>query len=243
MPDFILVLFYNILWMALTLATAGLLGHMATPAQMLAQGYQKGLPFLAHGGMWGDLLLFGPIMAYVIGFHRDDIDWQDLKIMLPIGFAMSCAMHWVYTKTDFPDSLAWVGGPVMGLTAAGILHLIYMGVGFAIVGMFLFSSPSIHPIEYLVVAILLGVHIAVGNHLVLGVLNEVHHWSWCPEFLRKPDPYITIAAVCAILVVIVGIRTEIVMAGILAAVYLAIVGSAWFLAREYLYSHGNDLLA
>lgn len=196
MPIGLTVASISILWVLME----GLLAYadgMLTPSQMLARypTHLQGLPFICHGGMWGDLLFITPIVGIIVALYGDQWSTTQMLVMLGIGMVLSGAIHSVYVMTPFADSLAWKGG----ISAAGWVHVLYMGVALAIVGLLYFYTANVPPTYLVVVSVLLTAHVAIGNHIVLGWLNELHHWSWCPDFIHKPDPWITIAAVCVIL--------------------------------------------
>lgn len=172
-------------------------GGMLTPSQMLVKyrNHPQGLPFICHGGMWGDLFLITPIVDIVVALYGDQWSTMQMGVMLGIGMVLSGAMHGVYFMTPFPDSLAWKGG----ISAAGLVHVVYMGIAFAIIGLLFICTANVPPTYLIVVSVVLTVHVAIANHIVLGWLNESYRWSWCPDFIHKPDPWITIAAAGAIL--------------------------------------------
>lgn len=170
---------------------------MLTPSQMLRKhpDYLRGLPFIAHGGMWGDLILITPLVMYIVANFVDQWTILQWLLMYVIGSLISLVMHVMYVQTPFPDSLAWKGG----LSGAGVLHVVYMALMLSFVGMFYFYTTGASHDMVAVVSVVLAMHVAVGNHIVLGAFNRILHFSWCPEFIAKPDPWVTIGAVCAIL--------------------------------------------
>lgn len=165
---------------------------MLTPAQMLAKyPGRRGLPFIAHGGMWGDIVIISPLAGIIVGTYSDNWTLVQIVTMLAIGMMLSCAMHWTYVQTPFPDSLAWKGE---GITAAGWFHVFYMGAAFAIIGLLYFYTPSPDSPLVLLTGTLLSMHVVVGTHIPLGVFNELEPMAWCPDFLVPPTGYVVLGA-------------------------------------------------
>ena len=171
--------------------------HMFTAEQMLYKHPQhpQGLPFLWHGGMWGDLFIITPILGIIVALYASQWSLLQVSILMGVGMVMSIGMHVIYLQTPFPDCLAWKGG----MSPAGVLHIPYMGGALGVIGLFLFCTRGVPNWNLVAIGIALTVHIAIGNHMLLGWVNTHLHFPWCPEFLRRPDPWVTTGAVCAIL--------------------------------------------
>ncbi len=190
-----LAAFVSLVWVLLEGFCAWRNG-MLTAKQMARKypKYPKGLPIVWHGGMWGDLFIISSIIGFAVAWYSAQWSGGQLAFMLIIGMALSAVMHMIYIKTPFPDSLAWREE----LSIAGYLHFLYMGIVFAILGLLFFYTTALSPTFLIIVSVLLALHVAIGNHLLLGWANESHfHFKWCPDFIHKPDPWITIGAACA----------------------------------------------
>lgn len=165
---------------------------MLTPKQMSAKYPDwRGLPFIAHGGMLGDIFIISPLAGIIVGTYGSSWTLVQIVTMFAITMALSGVMHWTYVQTPFPDSLAWKGD---GITAAGWLHVIYMGVAFAIIGLLYLCTPSPNPPLVLLAGLLLCVHVVIGTHILLGVFNELEPIEWCPNFLAPPTGYVVLGA-------------------------------------------------
>jgi len=147
---------------------------MLFPSQMVLR-YPVGFPFIANGGMWGDLL-FVTLVLYIIGNYTNEWSWKEIVPALILGVAASYAMHYfVYLKGDLPDSLAGGGRPI---SPAGWVHVAYFGVGLALIGLFYFcSTPTINDVIW--VGTLLALHIIVANHVPFYYIAKANHFSWC----------------------------------------------------------------
>lgn len=200
---------------------------MLTPAQMSAKYPDwRGLPFITHGGMWGDVFIISPLVGLIVGTYGGGWTLVQIVTMLGIAMALSGVMHWTYVQTPFPDSLAWKGE---GITAAGWLHVIYMGVAFAIIGLLYFCTPSPNPPLVLLTGLLLSIHVIIGTHIPLGVFNELEPMEWCPSFLAPPTGYVVIVAwgiLIAMTMFAVGVSAGLLLA-MTAALFLLLVWM-WF---------------
>ena len=152
---------------------------------------RRGLPFIAHGGMWGDIFIISPLVGLIVGTYGGNWTLVQIVTMLIIAMMLSGVMHWTYVQTPFPDSLAWKGE---GITTAGWLHVVYMGAAFAIIGLLYFCTPNPNQALVLLTGLSLGVHVVVGTHIPLGVFNEFEPMEWFPDFLNPPTGYVVLGA-------------------------------------------------
>lgn len=170
---------------------------MFTPAQ-LRKKYpgRRGLPFICHGGMWGDLVLITPLLGVIVNACAHAWTAGRVLFMGAVGLLLSAVMHMFYLEIPFPDSLAWKEGL---LSRAGWFHYFFMAGVFGIVGL-LYVPESEASVALLLEALaVLTVHVILANHIPLGCLVEVFRWTWCPDFLASREPWITsIAALVAL---------------------------------------------
>lgn len=138
---------------------------MLTPAQMQAAGVKEGLPFSAHGGMWGDavLTLWLAFLVFAFGENWNLYTWGVAAV---IGGATSAAMHEQYRRGTIRE--AHVKHNM--LTTAGYLHFVYMWGAIAILVLFYLFTPNAASQVTWATTILLVVHVVVANHFVLGLL-------------------------------------------------------------------------
>ncbi len=160
-------------------ATLAYFDGMFLPSQMvLVRKYPVGLPFVAHGGMWGDLFLISPFV-YMIGKYRNEGSFTAMLCMFAIGLISSGAMHgFVYTQGELPDSLA---SARQGLTPAGWFHLFYFGAVVGLLLLFYFWSKPVGE-DLMIVSVFLTIHLLLGNHVGLKLVNSRFHFPWCPPF-------------------------------------------------------------
>ncbi len=171
---------------------------MLTPSQMMRNGRPKGLPFFAHGGMWGDLLVTA-LAAHLISRYGAEWTTSAWMLMLVAGGIMSAGMHWVYTHGTTPEAHVLDHG----LTAAGWIHAVYMTVALAILLLFYLGTRNPSPTLMWWTTGLLTLHLAIGNHFVLGLLAP----EWYPDRpLANPTGWATVLGGGAILFVVTWLR-------------------------------------
>ena len=199
--------FASILWVCATGFAAYLNGEF-WPSQMLAKfpNHPVHLPFSAHGGMWGDIFIISPLLGVVVATHGKEWRSDQIATTLVIGMVLSGIMHWQYRQTPFPDSLAWRGASFFGFSVAGMMHFIYMGAAFALIGLLYFSTPEGSRSFIIAASIALGAHGGCGNHMPLGTFSYTGLFAWCPDFLNKLT-FSTIFGAFAILAAMAGWTT------------------------------------
>lgn len=141
-----------------------------TPRQLQLMRGTKGLPFLAHGGMWGDALIISPLVALIVAYYGTKWSPVEVTVAMLVGLVSSFAMHETYRKIPWPEAHVRHGY----LTDAGWAHLVYMAAAFAVILLYFFHAPYT-PWMWAVSALLI-VHVTVGTHVVLGLLRP----AWYP---------------------------------------------------------------
>ncbi|MHB1770019.1 MAG: hypothetical protein ACYCPH_02990 [Minisyncoccota bacterium] len=142
-----------------------------TPRQMvLVAGVDEGLPFSAHGAMWGDAFLISPLVAAIVA--RWSAEWSEQAILMSvtIGIIASLVMHDGYKKSPFPEAHVRSGH----LTATGRVHAVYMAAVIAVLLLYYFDTPYA-PYMWTVSAVLIF-HTVIGTHVVLGLVKP----TWYP---------------------------------------------------------------
>ncbi len=152
-----------------------------TPAQMLTRWNKPGIPFLWHGGMWGDIFILPPLMMFIIARYANEWNMNGIIMMMSIGVAITLANHLMLIFTqDTPDPLGWKKEK-LSVTIA--LHFIYMSVYIALIGLFYFSSSADVTVTS-IVSIVIGIHTMLGTHVVLSMANRLKKWVWCIDMLN-----------------------------------------------------------
>src|SRR4051812_12850106 len=145
-----------------------------TVAQMRARGFNQGLPFAWHFAMWGDLFVISPLTAYLVDRFHPQWSRPTVILSLAVGFISSAVLHWSYTFAVFPE--AHVIGHA--LTGAGVIHIFYMGLAIAIFVQFFLFTKTVPALSLALVSALVFVHVFVGTHMVLGLINRAYPQEW-----------------------------------------------------------------
>lgn len=152
-----------------------------SPSQVMARWGQPGIAFVAHGGMWGDLILLPALMAWIITYYGSGWSTKQIVTMALVGFAITLGNHLLLMFTQrIPDPLGW---QKEWWSIPIALHFVYMTTYVALAGLFYFHS-DVSVRAAVVVSTILGIHMACGTHIPLGILNIWYQWNWCPEFLH-----------------------------------------------------------
>jgi len=162
----------------------------------LKRGKNKGygLPFLCHGGMWGDVFIVSPLVAAIVGFFG--AQWAPVHVVAAaaVGFGLSDFLHGTYKAGSFacPEAHVREGR----LTGAGTVHFVYMGAAFAVLLLYYIRAMSADEYPHvLAVSTLLTIHVMIGNHVVLGLVAP----SWYPNRpLESAGTWGAIAATAAV---------------------------------------------
>src|SRR3989344_3170415 len=172
------------------------------PNQLIAKFGKPGVSFFAHGGMWGDMFLLPTLFACIIVLYGATWSAEQIGQMVLIGVAITAANQLLCNQSPVPDVLGWQGEK-FSLTIA--MHFVYMSTYVALAGLFFCYTPGVSVTAAVCVAVVLGIHMAFGTHVPLGMINRFAQWAWCQDFLSSPVlPYlsaviwITLAALATI---------------------------------------------
>ena len=146
-----------------------------TVSQMQEAGFAQGLPFLWHFGMYGDLVLISPVIAYLVG--RSSIQYRQRSFwgFVLLGIVVSIAIGWTYTFASLPEAHM----RNHSLTRTGLVHLLYMAIAVTVLIRFFFSNVQ-SKAELRAVGTLIVVHLLLGTHMVLGLVALVVPLNWYP---------------------------------------------------------------
>ena len=142
-----------------------------TVKQMQKRGFEKGLPLMWHAGIWGDVFPLTPLLVYLVTVYSNQ--WRTINVMwaLLIGVVAIIGMGFMWVngaKKGLPEAHTHDGR----ITGAGFFHAIYFVVAIAVIILTFFCS-AISQKAAIVTAIILGVHIVYGTHIVLGLIAPV----------------------------------------------------------------------
>jgi hypothetical protein len=147
-----------------------------TVSQMHRRGLEFGLPFIWHFGMWGDLLIVSPLVAYLVGRHLARWRVPSIFSSIVVGGAISGLMSWTYTFGHVPEA------HVLNhrLTGVGWVHFVYMAVALAVILQVLLFTRGVTRGLLGVADVCLIVHVLLGTHMALGILNAISPLGWYP---------------------------------------------------------------
>jgi hypothetical protein len=171
--------------------------HFLTVYQMQENGVSSGLPFIYHFGMWGDLFIISPLAAYIVGRFLNS--WRRLRWIaasLAAGFLVSAYMHWTYLSANFPEAHV----QNHQLTTVGWAHVLYMGFALAVFTQFFLFTTNIPRALLKVASFLLVLHVVLGTHMVLGLIDLYQPLGWYPaQPLRSSEGWAVIGTLATIL--------------------------------------------
>lgn len=154
--------------------------RMLWPTQM-TERYPIGFPLAANGAIWGNMILISAAL-YVIGTYSDQWGKKDLLLALILGGTITYALfEHVYLKGKFPDALAGGGRPI---SPAGRMAMLHMTFTIAAIVLFYFHITATKA-DVLIIGALLIIYIPVANHAVLGWLNSMFAYPWCPRIFAE----------------------------------------------------------
>ena len=136
-------------------------------SEMLGRGIPQGLPFADHAGMWGDLLIVSPIIAFIAAQYSSDWSLRDYVMAGVSALVTTAIMHLLYTKIDFPESHTQNGR----LTKAGWIHFAYMAFVLEYLILFYFHTQGVSLHVFYIISGLLVFHQVMSNHIILEIMR------------------------------------------------------------------------
>lgn len=177
------------------------LDGMLLPSQRPAAGLW--FPAIANGAIWANLVLLS-VALYHIGRYWWQWNFEEVLLAFVVGLAVSFALfYFVYQRGKFPDALAGGGRPI---SPAGWVMVLYSGIVYAFIALF-YLRASATAADVVLVGVLLAAYIPIANHAVLGWLNSLFSFPWCPRiFAEESTPLRFILGGEALVIVATGLK-------------------------------------
>jgi hypothetical protein len=154
--------------------------------QMLRRGVSNGWSFLEHGGMWADVVVISPLVAYVLSHYR--LNWNTwYGIALALGaILISVFLGKMYAEAAKTTPEAHTHD--RRTTPAGWVHGLFAVTGVWVMAMFFFTplDPKVSPRDILIVAGILT------PFFMLGVMKFSRRWRF-ERFARYQVLVLTLA--------------------------------------------------
>jgi hypothetical protein len=165
--------------------------HFLTLSQMKAAGVAQGLPFVWHFGMWDDFFVISPLAAYLVGRYAHFRQLRRGLLSLAIGLVGAAFFGWLWTLSSTPEAHV----QNHHLTAAGVVHLVYMAVVIAVFVRFILMNSLVSGRLLAVASVLVFIHVFAGSHMLLGLLTTLAPQDWYPDRpLRSVGGWLTLFA-------------------------------------------------
>ncbi len=170
------------LWAALWLPAAYFIDQTLLPGQMMQRfGTGKVIPAVADFFIWADIFWLPWILGYIVAKEGNQWSRWDVICMGLLGLVLTCLFQkFVVLTGEWPATLGWKGRT----TFVGGLHIPYMSVALAILGLHFFRS-SVEPQTALVVGIALVVQIGLDLHLPVKFIQDHYQFVWYPNILGE----------------------------------------------------------
>ena len=165
---FWIVLVVGIGFVALQGVCAYIDGYFTREQMLRLHELKKGNSFLQHGGMWSDVFVISPLVAYITS--KDHLDYLSLRseifLLVTMGFWWMAAKY--FRSLPLPEAHNHNGQT----TLAGWIHLGFGVVVMWMLSMFYFSHPPMHD--------LVVVSSFLTPFFFLGIYKIDKDWRWNP---------------------------------------------------------------
>lgn len=163
----------TLLWGVVLVVVQGILawrdGYL-TQAQMHSHGVMNGYSFMEHGGMWSDVFIVSPLVAYLLAHYRFPFrewwSWLIFAIAVAVAYAANAAYNDIGLRYPVPHNHDG------HITPAGIIH-----AGFGVVVLWLVVMFYLTPINPLPSArALICVSLTLTPFFFLGMVDFNRRW-------------------------------------------------------------------
>ncbi|MDP3956845.1 MAG: hypothetical protein Q8P97_02515 [bacterium] len=164
-----------------------------TQSQLRSRGI-RGWSFMQHGGMWADVFVISPIVAYTVGRYRLEFFSKWGLVILGFSVVLSLAAGYMYQQGGIRTPEAHTHHGVT--TVAGWIHGLFAVAAIWVCGMVYLNltSPPMSRTDLVVISVLLT------PFFYLGVAKFSEHWVF------KPQDKVQVAVSIAAVWVVTGIR-------------------------------------
>lgn len=160
-----------------------------TVTQMRQKGFSRGLPWLWHGGMIGDIVLITPLCIVAIQSYGDQWNVVESAMTSVICGFVSYALHVWYDngarKSGIPESHTYLGKR----TLSGWFHLFYMALALTVIVLLFVFTESVETGFLVWSTIILVTHMFFGTHCHLKIIRP----SWYPVRIKIVDALTLVA--------------------------------------------------
>ncbi len=137
-------------------------------ARQMRRKYENFLPFTWHfGASYGDMLIVTPVTTCMIWKYGSQ--WQEKTLAVFCAITTSIIFHRLWSRDKTPGCLI----RKQRLTAAGYVHVIYMGLSLIPILSFYFQTTTTDASFVVTVSSLLGLHVFIGSHMLLSIINPI----------------------------------------------------------------------
>ncbi len=143
-----------------------------TQAQMRSHGVMNGWSFMEHGGMWSDVFIISPIVAYIVSRYNVEYFSRTGFVIFGIAVVVSLAMGMMYQKNGITTPEAYTHDGIT--TIAGWIHGLFAIVAIWTCSLFYlgFISPVASKFDILLISTLLM------PFFYLGVVKFSERWTF-----------------------------------------------------------------
>lgn len=148
-----------------------------TAAQMKAAGLSSGLPLGWHLGIWSDLLLLSPLLAFLAAKHFEQWGVRRILALLVVAVGVSLLFNEVWRSSGTPSAHYRDHSP----TRSGVAHIVYMIFALTIVLCFYLPRTVTRPSIAIATSLALFAHLFFGSLIPLGIAKFALGLQFFPD--------------------------------------------------------------
>ena len=151
--------------------------NFLTISEMRNRGIPQGLPLAWHLGIWGDVFVISILAAIIVSKFSDRWSWRDILLIAGLMLPVTSALAWIFGLSNTPEAHIHDDH----FTPAGVIHLIYMFASLSVLTLFFLCTPNVSKSLLLITGGLIIIHLLLGTHMVLGVIDWITPLDWYPD--------------------------------------------------------------